>query len=520
MRRPPYVDAAPSGQLDSRGREGGASPVVDNDTRARRQPGRSRRRRLIRVVFGLNMVLSVALVAAGGLYGYTRYRFAQINRIGLPSSAKGASGADVVLTDAPAGVPFNVLLVGSDTRNLDAADQKLYGTPSQVGGARSDTLIVVHVDPKAGSATLVSIPRDLYVPIADSGHSDRINSAFDGTGGPARLIKTIRAALGIEVNHFAQVDFVGFRSIVGDVGGVGVYFTAPARDGNTGLRITGPGCTTLDGTAALAYVRSRHYEMFENGRWHSDPTSDFGRIGRQQDFIRRVLHKALAQATSNPLTLNSLVASGVKSLTVDSGFAPDEMVQLGRRFRSLNPDQLPMQTLPAVAVTINGADVLRLQRPQADATLAAVGGQLPAVGPSAGSGATVTTEAPLPVAVVNGTISAGLGQQAVDGLQAAGVAVPAPSSSGAGAVATTIAYPAGQRAAAERLASVLAGPARLQQSARLRGRLVLTLGPDFAGVRPNVQLSPVLPPATAAPAAAPAANPTPAPAGVDPARPC
>src|SRR5688572_18449237 len=182
---------------------------------------------------------------------------------------------------------MNVLLVGSDSRkNISKAEAKAFGSSKQVGGERSDTIIVLHVDPEAEKAAMLSIPRDLFVPIAGTNRSNKINSAFDG--GPARLIATIRNALGIEIDHYVQVDFNGFRGIVNAVDGVKMYFSAPARDRYTGLNVSKAGCIELDGERALQFVRSRHYQHYESGRWRLDGSGDIGRVNRQQDFLQRV----------------------------------------------------------------------------------------------------------------------------------------------------------------------------------------------------------------------------------------
>src|SRR5688500_13505794 len=161
---------------------------------------------------------------------------------------------------------MNVLLVGSDSRkNISKAEAKAFGSEKQVGGERSDTIIVLHVDPKAEKAAILSIPRDLYVPIAGTSRSAKINSAFEG--GPERLIATIRTSLGVEIAHYVQVDFIGFGGIVDAIDGVKVSFSRRARARQTGLNIPQAGCVELDGNKAVQYVRSREYQYYESGKW-------------------------------------------------------------------------------------------------------------------------------------------------------------------------------------------------------------------------------------------------------------
>ena len=158
--------------------------------------------------------------------------------------------------------------------------------------------MILRFDPKSGNAAILSIPRDLWVPIAGTTESNRINSAY--TKGNDVLINTVEQNFGIPINHFIDVDFYGFKDLVDALGGVTVYFDLPTRDKNTGLRVTQPGCVTLNGIDALAYVRSRHFSQEINGKWKEDQSSDFGRISRQQDFIRRAATKAFASANEQP----------------------------------------------------------------------------------------------------------------------------------------------------------------------------------------------------------------------------
>ena len=169
-------------------------------------------------------------------------------------------------------------------------------------GERSDTIMVFRVDPGAGRMAVLSFPRDLFVTIADTGNRARINSAYIRDE-PQRLIDTIYENFGVGIDHFIQVDFCTFKTLVDAVGGVTVPFDFAARDPNTGLNVPTPGCFTFDGDHALAYVRSRKYE-FEfpvgSNEWHDDESSDLGRISRQQDFLRRTLSSLLAKGLLNP----------------------------------------------------------------------------------------------------------------------------------------------------------------------------------------------------------------------------
>jgi LCP family protein required for cell wall assembly len=144
---------------------------------------------------------------------------------------------------------------------------------------------------------LMSLPRDLWVEIAGTGESQRINSAYND--GPERLAATVSQSLGIPIHHYVEVDFDGFKEIVDEIGGVEVCVWNGARDLHSGL-VLNPGCQKLTGVMALAYARSRYYEEWDGTDWVMDPRADLGRIERQQHFIREAVGGALAAMRSKP----------------------------------------------------------------------------------------------------------------------------------------------------------------------------------------------------------------------------
>src|SRR5690606_22403640 len=149
---------------------------------------------------------------------------------------------------------------------------------------RSDTMLLLRFE--GGEAHMMSIPRDLYVPIAETDGSNKINAAYNG--GPRRLVMTVQQSLGIPVHHYMEVDFVSFSRLVDSLGGITIDFEHPAFDRNTGLQVDEAGPNHLDGPEALAYVRSRHYVEVIDGQQRSDPTADLGRVVRQQRFLKAV----------------------------------------------------------------------------------------------------------------------------------------------------------------------------------------------------------------------------------------
>lgn len=304
------------------------------------KPRRSWPRRLL-IIF--NCLLATTLVAGVAGLGYTKWRYGQIDK---------ASFGNILQPSEDSGAPMTVLMVGSDSRaNLSPEDRKKYGSVKDTPGL-ADTIMLLHVDPRTKRASILSIPRDTYLTIySGEGKSlrrDRINSAFQGAQDAGRhsLVTTIQKNFNIPINHYVQVDFDAFKGIVGAVDGVTIRFDSPVRDKKSGLDVPNAGCVKLTGDQALAYVRSRHYEAYEGGKWVEDPRSDLSRIDRQQEFVRRVLRKAIDKGARNPITLNNLIDAAVKDVLLDDGLTLGDIAKLGRRFQSLDPNDVEMQQLP------------------------------------------------------------------------------------------------------------------------------------------------------------------------------
>lgn len=272
----------------------------------------------------------------------------------------------------------NFLIIGSDTRAFVAtdADQKTFG--GDEGGQRSDTMMVVHVEPNAKRTLVVSFPRDLWVDIPGVGMS-KINAAFNS--GPDTVIATLKENFGIDINHFVEVDFQSFRGIVDAIGSVPVYLPYPARDEKTGLYVPIPGCVSLNGKAALAYARSRgmQYYSLPKARWFkADAVPDIDRIKRQQEFLRRLVGVAVAQSLNDPITANDVAGEVLKNLTIDDGLSKDDIFALIDVFRGVNPDDssaLEFQTLPwATGPSQDGLSVLYPKDPEWRSLVARLGG--------------------------------------------------------------------------------------------------------------------------------------------------
>jgi LCP family protein required for cell wall assembly len=255
----------------------------------------------------------------------------------------------------------NYLLVGSDSREGIVAESGDDGGFGEVGGKRSDTMMILRVDPGAGRAAILSLPRDLYVEIAGTGESNRLNAAYPK--GPEVLIETIEQNFGIPIHNYLEVDFLGFKNLVDAVGGVTACFDRPTRDLNTGLIVTVPGCYELDGLTALQYTRSRYFEtQGEDGEWRQDPTADIGRIQRQQAFMKEAIKQAVSVGLTDPSAIPEFTKIAKEDLLTDPDF---DLVSFGAKMRGVDLDDIPSFTPPVDGDTVDGNSVLRLRAEEA-----------------------------------------------------------------------------------------------------------------------------------------------------------
>jgi LCP family protein required for cell wall assembly len=338
--------------------------------RARRRRRRRRLRLTAYVATGLVLVL-VGVAGAAYYYGYLGFKAAE-----RPLCTRGK--IQVCRTELP-GAPFNVLVIGSDSRGgLPASDDKYFGGPGAVSGQRSDVVKIFHVDPTAGTISVVSIPRDTMVSLLANkslfGSQNRINVNFQN--GPQLLVQTIEANFGIPINHVVQIDFGGLVDAVNDVGGVWMYFPYPALDLYSSLDIPHTGCQRLNGFQALAVARSRHFQYLEGGYWQYDGTSDFGRIDRQNQFLRALV-QAVERDKYDPLQIASFLHDLPKGLELDNTFNYNQLLSIAWRFHTFNPNTLAAYTLPVVgAVDPAIGDVLYVDQPAAQQLLVRVFGQV------------------------------------------------------------------------------------------------------------------------------------------------
>lgn len=297
----------------------------------------------------------MACLSSGGILWYANHQLGQLQRVTIqhyepvvaaPVPQTTVPGQTTTTTEAPLPIvdiaPQNFLLVGSDSRGCISPDSPYYGGlyDGKDTGENSDTIMVIRADPSSNQAAILSFPRDLWVKLADSNGRGKINSVFQN-GNASRLVRTIELNFQIRIDHYINVDFCAFKDIVDAVGGVSVPFTSPARDLHTGFELLTPECHTFAGDEALAYTRSRYYEYQDaKGRWISDETSDYGRIARQQDFVKRAVAKAIDKGITRPSVAQKLINAVISRVKVDSTLSINDMLNLAGKLRGFDPSRV------------------------------------------------------------------------------------------------------------------------------------------------------------------------------------
>ena len=251
----------------------------------------------------------------------------------------------------------NYLFVGSDSRvgaDPTDADYGNVGDAGDIGGQRSDTLMVMHYVKRTGSVSLMSIPRDLWVAIGSGTKEQRINTAYQE--GTDVLVRTVQGALNIPIHHYVEIDFQGFKRIVEAVGGVHVCVEHPSRDKHTGLFMKA-GCSTLDGVESLAYARSRYFEQKVDGEWRLDGSSDIGRSARQREFVQALAKSAVIGVTGNPFNAGEVLKGGLSAVVVDNNL---DLLEFAKKMRPAAGGQIVSFPLDVYGDMVGSNSVLRL----------------------------------------------------------------------------------------------------------------------------------------------------------------
>jgi len=259
----------------------------------------------------LLVLFIIILASAAASYGYVKNLERKVSFAGENDGSKKIEEA---LSKHKNKEPISILILGNDTRGDDRG--------------RADTIIVMRFNPEANKVVLVSIPRDFRVKIPGYSYN-KINSAH-AIGGVELMIRTVKDFTDIDINHYVMVDFKGFKEIVDALGGIDIYVDKRMRDSSLGISLKS-GYQNLDGENALKYVRFRH-----------DAQGDFGRIERQQKFIRAILDESvkIRSIFKVPELVNIVVENTRTDMTMS------EMVSLGRQLNALEKSDFDGVMLP------------------------------------------------------------------------------------------------------------------------------------------------------------------------------
>jgi len=312
-----------------------------------------------RVFVIFNITLAVVTILAGSGLLYANWKLGNRQVVAIDTTPNSDGNLNLPEGDRTA---KNFLITGSDNNACISKDSPFYGGFGQRSsyGSRSDSLMVVRVNPIDNQAAILSFPRDMWVKQAGSTRSNRINANFNKND-PNRLIRTLKENFSINIDHYINVDFCAFAGIVNAVGGVRVPFQYKARDKRTGFKVLRARvCYTFQGDHALAYMRSRHYSWFDPAtrNWRTDGTSDYGRISRQQDFMKRVIRKALDKARTNPRVATGIMNAALKNIITDDKLNPLTVLQLGQAMKNFDTETMGSYTMPGTGTMIDQASVI------------------------------------------------------------------------------------------------------------------------------------------------------------------
>ena len=273
-------------------------------------------RRMTQVVVGIASTL--VLLAAVAAWAFTSYLNGAVARVDA-GTAGGYRG------------PLNVLLAGVDLRSGLTRAQQLQLHVGRDLSFNSDTMMVIHVSADRTRVTVVSIPRDSWVDIPGHGMS-KINAAF-GLGGPKLMVATVEHVTGLTINHFVEVNFLGFVKIINALGGVNICLPYAVNDHYSGLHLSA-GMHRVNGITALKYARDRH----------SFAASDLARITNQQSLLSSLLREAISSHTlTNPLRLSGFLRAALGAITVDRGL---DLAALADQLRGITLHDVQFLTVP------------------------------------------------------------------------------------------------------------------------------------------------------------------------------
>ncbi|MCW2522961.1 MAG: LytR family transcriptional regulator, partial [Frankiales bacterium] len=440
-------------------------------------------------------VLSLAVLIGSG-FAWATYRNFSSNIKRVNISAGDTSTAKKNNID---GKDQNILIVGNDDRDsATAAELKELSTTKDGGSYNTDTMMLMHIPANGSKATIISFPRDSYVAIPGHG-MNKLNAAYpfgvqddngNKAGGAQLLVKTIENMTGLSIDHFVQVDLLGFYRISNAIGGVTICLNNAMKEPNSGIDLP-KGVSTIEGQQALAFVRQRY--------GFPDGLGDLDRIKRQQYFLSAVFRKMASAGTLlNPFKLQNLLNAVTQSLTMDSSLNP---LKLAQQMQNLTAGNVSFTTIPTNGFADEGAvgSVVVVN------TAAIPDFVQNLIGTSAADAlkaAKAAAPSSVTVSVVNDADADGLETTNAAALATAGFKTVVPPATSAVLAKTTIEYPSGMESQAK------AVQAEVPQAVMLRTSAVtsVTLALGNNGVQVKSLMPTVVKPSTSSTAPAPTAS--------------
>ena len=424
-------------------------------------PGGVRRRRIpkfVKVLLILGVIFGV-LVAGTAIYVnfYVHGKF------------KSTQDKNIAVDPIPPGKAYNILVLGSDKRSVVDPSERDERQFRGGGGQRADTILLIHVPADGKSAVILSFPRDLRVKIHGKSGFSKINAAY--AGGPNLVMDTIRDHTGLKIHHYIEVNFSSFQKIVDAVGGVRLCPKRTYDDRQSGLIIKKAGCQQFNGKLALAWARMRK----------QDPKGDFGRIDRQQQFMRVLMAKVkgIGFLTDVPrlIKLANVAAEGV---TTDAKLSLREVRGIANKLAGFKQSNVDFRVVPSYADSIGGVSYVIEKTAEAKALYKALldDTTLPDYGKTSAS---IPKPADITMRVLNGTMTDGLAGTVRDRLRALGFQVKSTSNAPRRDYAkTVIVYNPGLDAKAALVAEQFPGAEIREADGVQTTDIVVILGADEA----------------------------------------
>ncbi|MDT0275122.1 LCP family protein [Blastococcus goldschmidtiae] len=437
------------------------------------------------------MLSLVLLVASGWGWYLGQVADAAVNRTdAIPSDGNEGRG----------GSAMNLLLVGNDSRTTLSKELQSELHTGGDQGLNTDTMILVHVPADGSRAAFVSFPRDSYVEIPGYG-KDKLNAAYaygrqnapadaseeEKSGqGAQLLVQTISGLTGLKIDHYAEIDLLGFFNLTEVVGGVEVNLCAAVDDRKYSGAVFPAGPQVISGADAVKFVRQRH----------GLPRVDLDRIVRQQVFIGGVLRKMLSEDVMLDLgRQRELAEAASKALTVDRDL---ELLDLAQQMQSVTAGSIKFQTIPIVTPDGRDEQGRSIVQLEDEETLHAFFADLSAEPAKPTTTATPTSEAPpaatpseVTVEVFNGSGTPGLAGTAADALTEAGFVVGSTGNADSmDYTRTEIRFAAASKPLAATLATSVPGVKLTANEDVPAGTVHLVIGSDFNGIGQAVTKQP------------------------------